>query len=68
MAIVLGVKGNEWAWQNRRWESVEQFKEVQRIWTKWGVIVFFVSLVLGIIYGIVIGTMAAKGMIPVPQQ
>jgi len=37
MAIVLGVKGNEWAWQNRKWESVEQFNNVQRVWTIWGV-------------------------------
>ena len=32
MSVVLGVKGNEWAWQNRRWESVEQFNKVQRKW------------------------------------
>ncbi|HET6457092.1 MAG TPA: hypothetical protein VFI02_22055, partial [Armatimonadota bacterium] len=29
------VKGSEWAWQNRRWESVEQFKKVQRTWVIW---------------------------------
>jgi len=53
MSIILGVKGNEWAWQNRKWESVEQFKEVQRIWTIWGVVVFAVSLVIPIIVGII---------------
>ncbi len=32
MAALLGFKGNEWAWQSRRWESVAQFKRVQRAW------------------------------------
>jgi len=37
MPWVLAFKGNEWAWQSRRWESVEQFKRVQRTWMLWGV-------------------------------
>jgi hypothetical protein len=49
MAIVLGIKGNDWAWQNRKWESVEQFKQVQSAWTKWGVVIFILSVVLSII-------------------
>lgn len=32
VAIVLGLKGNEWAWKSRRWESIEQFKAHQRGW------------------------------------
>lgn len=24
-AFVLGVKGSEWAWQNKRWKSVDHF-------------------------------------------
>jgi len=32
MVFVLGAKGNEWAWRNKRWESVERFKQVQRYW------------------------------------
>lgn len=46
MSIVLGIKGNEWAWQNRRWESVEQFKATQKVWTIWGVILFVLSMFL----------------------
>ncbi|MHB8085886.1 MAG: B-box zinc finger protein [Dehalococcoidia bacterium] len=34
--FVLAFKGNEWAWQNKRWESVEHFKRVQHLWTMWG--------------------------------
>lgn len=30
--FIMGVQGNRWAWENRRWETVEQFHRVQRIW------------------------------------
>lgn len=46
MVFILGFKGNEWAWQHRKFESVEQFKAVERAWTKAGVIVFVISLVV----------------------
>ncbi len=52
MAIVLGVKGNEWAWQNKRWDSIEHFKRTQSAWAKWGVIVFVASIIVGFIIGI----------------
>jgi hypothetical protein len=44
MAFVLGAKGNEWAWRNRRWESVERFRRVQRNWAVAGLIVAVVAL------------------------
>lgn len=43
--IVFGVKGNEWAWQKKRWNSIEHFKRTQRKWAWWGlgvVVVVFV--------------------------
>jgi hypothetical protein len=49
MMIVLGLRGNEWAWQNRRWESVEQFQREQKIWSKWGIRLAKVLLVLAIL-------------------
>lgn len=58
VAIILGVKGNEWAWQNRKFESVEQFKAVQKAWATWGVILFILSLVI-IIGMVVLGGFAA---------
>jgi hypothetical protein len=39
MVFVLGAKGSAWAWRNKRWESVEEFKRVQRAWAIAGVIV-----------------------------
>jgi len=49
MMIVLGMKGNEWAWQNKRWESIEQFQHEQKIWTKCGIILAIVLLFLGLL-------------------
>jgi hypothetical protein len=46
MLFVLGAKGSEWAWRNKRWDSVAQFREVQRSWAKWGAIVWAAGLVV----------------------
>jgi membrane protein YqaA with SNARE-associated domain len=66
MAIVLGLKGNEWAWQYRQFNSVEEYKTIQKAWMKWGIIVFIISIVLGVIGGIlgVVGGMMASQMQP----
>ncbi len=44
MIFILGAKGNEWAWQNKRWQSVEHFKKVQKLWAVWGFILFVLGL------------------------
>jgi len=50
MRIILGVRGNEWAWQRKKWDSIEHFKKTQRTWMWWGVsaliaqVIFFVAL------------------------
>jgi hypothetical protein len=66
MQIILGIKGNEWAWQNRRWESVEQFKQVQRTWAIWGWVIFailMVIVVISIVAAIIAGMAAStQGM------
>ncbi len=67
MWIVLGFKGTEWAWQNKRWDSIEHFQRVQRTWTKWGLVVLVASCVLAAIlcaavFGVVIA--ALKGSEP----
>ncbi len=36
-SLFCGVKGNVWAWENKEWESIEQFHSVQRKWAAWGV-------------------------------
>lgn len=54
MRIVLGVKGREWAWQNKRWDSVEHFREVQRKWAVWWLYIMGGIVGLGILAAIVI--------------
>lgn len=45
--IIVGIKGNEWAWNSRKFDSVEQFKAVQHAWAVWGVVLFIISFVIG---------------------
>ncbi len=33
VAIWLGFKGREMAWKNKKWDSVEHFNKVQRLWS-----------------------------------
>ena len=58
MFFVLGAKGNEWAWRNKRWDSVEHFRSVQRKWA----IASFVVLGVAILLGIVVSMMAPDGV------
>jgi len=58
-AIVLGVQGNEWAWRNKKWDSIEHFKSTQRSWNIAGIVVFAISIVaiatyIAIIFAVVI--------------
>ncbi|MCE5198971.1 MAG: hypothetical protein ABFD54_10345 [Armatimonadota bacterium] len=55
MHILLLVRGNEWAWQSRQFQSVDEFFQVQRAWAIWGWI-WFGCLVLGFFLSIVIWT------------
>lgn len=61
MIFVLGFKGREWAWQNKEWDSVEQFNEAQKKWSFWGVIVFAVVFVIGFIMSIYDGYVSSVG-------
>jgi hypothetical protein len=44
--FMLGIHGNRWAWEKRRWESVEQFHRSQRSWAKWGIVVSVIILLI----------------------
>jgi hypothetical protein len=53
MPFVLGARGSGWAWRNGRWDSVEHFKRVQRLWAIWGAVIWLGAIALfgGIIGG-----------------
>ena len=65
MRIILGIKGTEWAWRNKKWESIEHFKKTQRTWMWWGigVIIFEIILTVLIILGVILlFTLGISGM------
>ena len=51
MSVYLGVKGNELAWKNRQFTSLDQFRQIQKTWSYWG-IALFASTCLLIVPGI----------------
>jgi hypothetical protein len=60
----LLIKGNEWAWRNKRWDSVEHFRWVQRRWAQWGVGLLLAGLILGGI-GYFAAYEAVKSSVPI---
>jgi hypothetical protein len=58
LAVWFGARGNEWAWQNRRFDSVEHFRAVQRAWAMWVLGSFILILILFVI-GVAIGLAGA---------
>ena len=54
MMFVLGFKGREWAWRNKKWDSVEHFQSVQRKWSFWSLVFFLGFFVVGIVAAIAI--------------
>jgi hypothetical protein len=44
-AFVLGFKGNEWSWRNKKWDSIEDYKNTQRGWNIAGIVIFAISMV-----------------------
>lgn len=46
--VVLGAKGNEWAWKSRSWRSIEAFKAHQRAWAiaGWSVAMSILLLII----------------------
>lgn len=52
MAIILGIKGREWAWKNKPWDSVEHFNRVQKQWSFWGVLIIVGMFAIGVLAAI----------------
>lgn len=60
----LLIKGNEWAWRNKRWDSVEHFRRVQRRWAQWGVGLLLGGILVGGI-GLYTANEAVKSSVPI---
>jgi hypothetical protein len=56
-SIYLGINGYKLAWQNRRYDSIEQFKAVETKWMQWGIALWLLGVVCGILLLIFVLTM-----------
>ena len=59
MTVVLGVKGSEWAWKNKRWDSIEHFKGTQRKWAYWGIGILGIGILLYILLFFFVSSLTA---------
>lgn len=48
--ILYGVNGRRWAWENKSWNSAQEFNEIQDSWSQWGLIFFIGGIVLAFLY------------------
>lgn len=52
--FVCGFKGNEWAWKNKKWHSLEAFNNTQKKWAIVGNCIAVLSLVLTLALWVVV--------------
>ncbi len=52
--IFLGINGNRIGWQNRRFQSIDDFRACQNVWTKWGVALLIAVIVLAALVAVVL--------------
>lgn len=67
MLIVLGVKGNEWAWRKKKWDSIEHFKNTQRKWGIAAAVVFVLGLIIVIVV-LIAGSVPPTRPAPQPES
>ena len=68
LMIWFGAMGNEWAWRNRRFDSVENFRHVERTWAWWALGLSLASFLLCAIGVVLIIAAAASFAIPQMKQ
>ena len=64
IAIVLGVKGSEWAWRSKRWDSLRHFKSTQRTWSIVGGIIVVVPFIITILAVVIPNVVRFIGRVP----
>lgn len=50
MAVILGIKGNAWAWRANPCLDQEEFIKNEKLWLKWAVITYAIVLILAFIF------------------
>lgn len=49
ISVLFGIKGTEWAWHNRKWNSITDFNQTQNVWNKVGLSIFLLGIIIMII-------------------
>lgn len=49
MAIILGIKGNEWAWCKNKCLTITEFKKQQKLWAKWGAVSIIIIIITAVV-------------------
>ena len=62
IAVYLGAKGNELAWRNKRWDSVDSFRATQRRWRNAAIIYLAATMTL---FTLSVGLLVMLGPDPV---
>lgn len=52
--IILGTNGNQWAWEKKKWENIDQFKKVQHNWSIAALWFFLGSIVFSLLFFIIL--------------
>lgn len=47
--FVCGKNGNRWAWENRKWDSAEDYRKSIRLWNQWGIGLFAANVILAVV-------------------
>lgn len=58
--FVCGAKGNEWAWENKKWASVENYNNTQRKWAIIGNSLAVLSIILALILFIFVQNISSE--------
>lgn len=57
--IYLGINGHKLAWQNRRYDSIEQYKKVETAWMRWGIGIVLVGIAF-FLMAIIVGSIGVE--------
>ena len=52
--LLFGIMGSKWAWQNKRWNDIKHFVNVQDSWKKWGIGLFIANIFLFVLFFIIL--------------
>ena len=52
--IIFGIFGTRWAWDNRKWNSPQEFVKTQSVWAIWGIVIFCLQILAYLFFGMTI--------------